>query len=112
MTVSYKILGQSNPSANLATDVYTVPNGASAVVSTLNVCNMAASGSADSLIKIAVRRNGETLLPHQYIVYNTPIAASDSISLTIGITLAANDVITVFADNTNTSFNVFGSELT
>lgn len=108
MTVSYKVLGQVNPTATTNTNAYTVPNGYQAVVSTLNVCNM---GTVDGNIRIAVRPSGQTLEAKHYIVYNTPIAANDSISLTIGITLSGTDVITVYADTADMSFNIFGSEI-
>jgi hypothetical protein len=104
-----KVLGQSNPPATTATTLYTVPAANSAVVSTLTVCNQ--SSSAD-FFRIAVRPTGATLDPKHYIAYNSVIPALDSISLTIGITLAATDVITVYAGTANLSFNLFGTEIT
>jgi len=40
-----------------------------------------------------------------------PIAANDSTTLTLGITLAATDVVTVYASSADMSFNVFGTEI-
>jgi glucose-6-phosphate dehydrogenase assembly protein OpcA len=108
MAVVYKVLGQSNPAATTATTLYTVPASTSTVVSTINVCNQA--GTAD-VFRIAIRPAGASLAAQHYIAYGTAIPANDTISLTIGVTLAATDVITVYAGTTNLSFNVFGSEI-
>jgi hypothetical protein len=108
MATTYKVLGQSNPAATTATTLYTVPASTSTVVSTINICNQ--SASADSF-RVAIRPAGATLDPKHYIAYNTAIPALDSISLTIGITLATTDVITVYAGTSTLSFNLFGSEI-
>jgi len=109
MAITYKILGQSNPSANTDTALYTVPASTSAVCSTLVVCNQAATGAT---FRIALRQNGASLAAQQYISYDSTINANDSITLTIGITLAAGDIVSVRANSATVSFNLFGSELT
>ena len=108
MAIAYKVLGQSNPAATTATTLYTVPASTSAVISTINICNQ--SSSIDTF-RIAIRPAGETLAAKHYIAYNTAIPALDSISLTIGITLATTDVVTVYAGTSTLSFNLFGSEI-
>ena len=108
MAVTYKVLGQLNPSATTATTIYTVPSSTSAVVSTINICNQ---GVATDTFRIAIRPSGATLDPKHYIAYNTSIPSYDSISLTIGVTLAATDVVTVYAGTSNLSFSLFGSEI-
>lgn len=108
MPTVYKVLGQSNPAATTATTLYTVPAATSAVLSTINVCNMAATAGS---FRIAVRPAGASLAAAQYLAYDTPIPANDSISLTLGVTLAATDVVTVYASSTSLAFSAFGSEL-
>lgn len=108
MAIVYKVLGQSNPAATTATTLYTVPASTSTVVSTINVCNQSASNDT---FRIAIRPAGETLAAKHYIAYGTSIPANDSISLTIGITLATTDVVTIYAGTANLSFNLFGSEI-
>jgi glucose-6-phosphate dehydrogenase assembly protein OpcA len=108
MATTYKVLGQSNPSATTATTLYTVPSATSTVVSTINICNQ---GSSSDTFRIAIRPAGETLAAKHYIAYNTVIPGYDSISLTMGITLATTDVVTVYAGTANVSFNIFGSEI-
>ncbi len=109
MATAYKVLGQSNPSANSDTTLYTVPGSTSTVVSTINVCNQAASAAT---FRIAIRPTGATLAAQHYIAYDTTVPANDSVSLTMGITLATTDVITVRASTATVSFNAFGSEIT
>ena len=108
MPTTYKVLGQSAPSATTATDLYTVGAGKSAVVSTIAVCNRAASSAT---YRIAIRVAGSALSNDEYIAYDSTVAANDSTMLTIGITLAATDVITVYASSATVSFNAFGSEI-
>jgi hypothetical protein len=108
MASTYKVLAQSAPSATTNTDVYTVGSGTSAVVSTITVCNRAASSAT---YRIAIRVAGATLANEDYIAYDSSVPANDTINLTIGITLAATDVVTVYASTANLSINLFGAEI-
>jgi len=108
MPTTYKVLGQVAPSAVTATTLDTVPAATSAVVSTIAVCNRAATAAT---YRIAIRPAGATLSNEHYIAYDSTVAANDSTMLTIGITLAATDVITVYASTANLSFSAFGSEI-
>jgi len=108
MPTTYKVLGQSNPSATTATTLYTVPASTSAVVSTITVANLAGSSGT---FRIAVRPDGETLANKHYIVYDATVAALDTITLTLGLTLDAADVITIYASNASFAFNIYGSEI-
>jgi glucose-6-phosphate dehydrogenase assembly protein OpcA len=108
MATTYKVLGQVNPSATTATTLYTVPSSTSTVVSTITICNQASSAAT---YRIAVRPAGATLEAKHYIVYGATVAASDTTTLTLGLTLATTDVVTVYASSANVSFNAFGSEI-
>lgn len=108
MATTYKVLGQSNPSATTATTLYTVPSSTSTVVSTISICNQAASAAS---YRIAVRPAGATLAALHYLAYDIAIAANDTTALTLGITLATTDVVTVYASSANLSFSAFGSEI-
>jgi len=109
MPTAYKVLAQSAPSATTETTLYTVPAGTSAVISTISVTNQAGSSGT---YRIAVRpaADASTAQKH-YIVYGATVAASDSIMLTLGLTLAAGDLVRVYASSANMSFSAFGSEL-
>lgn len=102
-----KVLGQSNPSATTATTLYTVPSAKSAVISTLSVCNTAASAAT---FRVAVRPAGATLATVHYLAYDTTVGANDTTTITIGITLAATDVVTVYASTANLVFHAYGDE--
>jgi hypothetical protein len=108
MASTYKVLAQSAPSATTNTDVYTVGSGKSAVVSTITVCNRAASSAT---YRIAVRPLGATLANQHYIAYDVALPANDTTNLTIGMTLATTDVVTVYCSTANISINLFGCEI-
>jgi hypothetical protein len=108
MPTTYKVLAQLAPSATTATTLYTVGSGKSAVISTLVVANRANTAAT---YRIAVRPAGATLANEHYIAYDVTVGANDSTTLTLGITLAATDVVTVYASTANLSFTAFGSEI-
>lgn len=108
MPTNYKVLGQSNPAATTATTLYTVPSATQSVVSTIVIANLAASAAT---FRIAVRVGGATLANSQYVAYDITVGASDSTALTLGLTLNAADVITVYASTTTLTFTAFGSEI-
>lgn len=108
MATTYKVLGQSNPSATTATTLYTVPSATNAVVSTISVANL--TGTA-ATYRIAVRPAGATLANQHYLAYDVTVAASDTTVMTLGITLATTDIITIYASTANLAFSAFGSEI-
>jgi glucose-6-phosphate dehydrogenase assembly protein OpcA len=108
MPTTYKVLGQSAPAAVTNTNIYTVPAATQTVVSTIVVANRAASPAT---YRIAIRLDGATLANQHYIAYDVTVGASDSTTLTLGLTLDPAEVITVYASTANLSFNVFGSEI-
>lgn len=109
MPAAYRVLGQSNPASATNTTLYTVPSATSAVVSTLSVCNL---GTTATTFRVAVRPAGATLANQHYLAYDAAVAAGDAVLLTLGLSLAATDVVTVYAANSNLSFSLFGSEIT
>lgn len=108
MATTYKTLGQSAPSATTNTDLYTVPSATSTVCSTLVICNRGAS----TTFRVAVRPAGAAIANQHYIVYDNYVNQYDTVFLTLGITLAATDVVTIYAGAATLSFSLFGSELT
>lgn len=109
MPAAYRVLGQSNPSANTNTTLYTVPSATSAVVSTLSVANLSTTATT---YRIAVQPAGATLANSHYLAFDVTILGNDSTMLTLGLSLAATDVVTVRAGNANLAFSLFGSEIT
>jgi glucose-6-phosphate dehydrogenase assembly protein OpcA len=102
-----KVLGQVNPAATTATTLYTVPSAKSSVISSLTVCNQASSSAT---FRVAVRPAGATLAAVHYVAYDVAVGAADTTCLTLGITLATTDVVTVYASTANISFHAYGDE--
>lgn len=115
MTIAYKILGQSVPATNTWTTIYTVPTGNSAVLSTVSVCNT--SNAINGRYQLAVTKSGISaptdLNSNTFIVCNSAVANNDTLFLTLGLTLGANDSVraNVTTGNASLVFNLFGSEI-
>lgn len=108
MATTYKVLGQSAPAATTATTLYTAGAGVQTVVSTLTVTNRGATGAT---YRISVRPNGDAQADEHLLAFDTAIDANSVTAYTLGLTLDAADVITVFASNTDLTFQAFGSEI-
>lgn len=102
-----KILGQSNPSASTLTTCYTVPSATSSVVSSLVICNRSATATS---FRVAVRPSGASISNEHYIYFDVMIGGNDTFISTIGATLGATDVISVYATLATLSFNIYGQE--
>jgi hypothetical protein len=109
MATAYKVLGQSAPSATTLTTLYTVPALTSTVVSTLTVCNTSATALT---YRVAVRPAGASIVGSQYIIYDNTLQGNDSVFLTIGLSLATTDVVSVYSSTATATFNLYGSEIT
>jgi len=107
MASAYKVLGQVLPSATTNTTLYTVPSATSAVASTLVICNQGVS----TTVRVAIRPAGAAITGSQYILYDTAVNGNDSLFLTIGVTLATTDVVTVYAGTATVSFSLYGTEI-
>jgi glucose-6-phosphate dehydrogenase assembly protein OpcA len=108
MPTVYKVLGQSNPAATTLTTLYTVPAATETVVSSIVIANLAATTAT---FRIAVRPNGAAIANSQYVGYDITVGASDSTVLTLGITMDATDVLSVYASTATVTFSAFGSEI-
>ena len=108
MPTTYKVLGQVAPGATTNTTLYTAPSATQAVLSTLVIANLAGTSAT---YRIAVRPAGETLANKHYIAYDIGVAGNDSTTLTLGLTLAATDVVTVYSSTTTLAFNLSGMEI-
>lgn len=108
MANAYKVLGQNDLAATTLTDVYTVPASTETIISTIIIANR--TGSA-ATYRIAIRPNGAAISDEHYIAYDVPIPANDSTTITLGITLDADDVISVYASVVDIGVNIFGTEI-
>ena len=108
MANAYKVLGQEDDASANNVTLYTVPSGTETIVSTIVICNREA---ATNTFRLAIRPNGDTLANEHYIAYDSDIVANDSITLTLGVTLDADDVVSVGASDNQVSFSIFGTEI-
>mgnify|MGYP001564129627 CR=1 FL=1 len=108
MAETIKVLAQSNPVAATLTNAYTVPASTSTVISSIVVCNRGAATSFRISIAVAGAANDDK----QYLYYDIAITANNTFSAVLGITLAATDVVRVYATLATLSFNIFGIEVT
>lgn len=108
MATVYKVLGQSNPAATTATTLYTVPASTATVISTITICNQTATAAT---FRISVRPLAAVQTAAMYVAYDVTVGASDTTALTLGLTLATTDVVTVYASTATLSFNAYGSEI-
>ena len=102
------MLGQAPPAPTTNTTLYTVPAGTQAIISTISVCNLT---QGELLFRIAIRPGGATLANQHYIAYNAKVAGQDTTFITVGATLSAGDVITVYESAADIVFSAFGSEI-
>ena len=109
MPTTYKILGQSNPSASTLTTVYTVPANTQAVISTITACNF---GGVSSNVSLSVHKANAAFAANMSVANNIAVSTQNSLALTLGITLDATDTIRANCSTANIAVNVFGSEIT
>lgn len=107
MATNYKVLGQIVGTASLTT-LYTVPAATEAVVSTITIANR---GTVADTYRIAIRPDGESIENKHYLAYGASVPASDTIALTLGVTMNANDVLSIYSGTTDLSFQAFGAEI-
>jgi glucose-6-phosphate dehydrogenase assembly protein OpcA len=108
MPTNYKVLGQVNPTATTLTTLYTVPAATEAVISSIIIANLTSTAAT---FRIAVRPDGASITNSQYVGYDITVGASDSTVLTLGITMNAADVLSVYASTSTVTFSAFGSEI-
>jgi hypothetical protein len=108
MALTYKVLGQLNPSATTETTLYTCPTYTQAIISNIVVANQ---GALPATIRIAVRPNADTLEAKHYIVYGATLVAYETKEFALGVTIDAADIITVYASTSTMSFNAFGVQI-
>ena len=115
MASEYKVLGQAVPavvtaagaSSNLTT-LYPVPSSTSAIVSSVTICNQSTSAQT---YRVSVRVAGAGDTPKQYLAYDVVLGSNATDTLTLGLTLATTDIISIAASSASVSFNAYGSEI-
>ena len=107
MADTLKVLGQLDPAATTVTVLYTVPDMTQTTVSSIVAANR--TGSAITF-RLSVHVAGAGADDKQYLFFDKSVAANDSLSIVIGITLNQADVVKVYTSAVDMSFNMFGGE--
>lgn len=102
-------LGQSAPAAATLTTLYTAPASTEAIVSTLTVCNRS---NVSTEMRVALRALGASIADEHYLYYDITIPGNETFMATVGWTLQATDVISVYNTLATLSFNLSGQEIT
>ncbi len=109
MANAYKILGQIADASANDVALYLVPSSTEAIVSTIIVTNREAAANT---FRIATKSDNSGVANTDYVAYDTSIAANDTITLTLGITLQTGAEISVGASDANVTFQAYGTEIT
>lgn len=107
MIDTYKVLGQADLAAATLTDMYTVPASKIAVISSVIFCNRGAAGIK---VRLSVAIAGAADSNKQYLIFDKAVAANDTLSLVLGITLATTDKVRAQSDTATCEVNIFGVE--
>ena len=99
---------QGTSSVTSYSNLYTVPSGKSAVISTLSIVN---ASTADITYRIAIVNSDITPTATDWIVFDSVVSANDGTHLTLGITLTAGQILKVSSSSTSSVFWCFLSEI-
>lgn len=109
MAIAYKPAQvQGTSSVSTYATLYNVPAATEAVVSTIVICNTAASSAT---YRIGLDTTAGTPGASEWLVYGATIAANDTIALTLGISLDAGKYIRVSSSADTVAFSAFVSEI-
>jgi hypothetical protein len=97
---------QLAPSATTLSTLYTA--SADTISSSIVVCNR---GNTSTTFRVAIRALGASIDNSHYLYFNAPLQANDTFIATIGSTILATDIVSVYAGNANLTFQLFGSEI-
>lgn len=117
MPFTPKILGQVAPAAATYIVAYTVPSATNTTVSTITVSN---SNAAARTFRIYVMSAADVTTfgstspqAKHFVAFDVTVGATDTTVMTLGITLAAGDIVGAYASAaTSLAVNIYGGELT
>jgi hypothetical protein len=89
--------------------LYNTGSSTSAVISTIAVCNTA---GATGTYRIAIMGTAGTPAAANWIVYDSVVAANDTVVLTLGVTLGNSQFIRVSSSANTITFSAYVSEIT
>ncbi len=111
MANALKILGQLNPTANTQCNVYVVPASTAAIVNNINVANQTAANVSYSIIGKPSGSYTATAANTFFIVRGCIVPASDTETLSLGVTLPAGAILAANSNSGSISISAFGVEI-
>lgn len=111
MANALKILGQLNPTANTQGNVYVVPASTAAIVNNITVANQSASNASYSIIVMPSGSFSATAANTYFIVRGGIVPASDTATLSLGVTLPAGAILAANTNSGSISISAFGVEI-
>ncbi len=108
MPRNYTILGQKNPATNVLTNLYTVPNSNTAVISSFVITNLDSNTAAFS---IAANTTGVATTNANHLAFRVSVPGNDAIALSLGVTLNAAAQVSINANTSTLTFSAFGTEM-
>ncbi len=109
MANAWKVLGQSAPGAATSTTLYTNPAATQTVISSVVVCNRS---TVPTSFRLGVDVDGAGDTDADYIAYDVPIGANETIALAHGVTMDASDLLRCYATLATLTFSAFGQQIT
>jgi hypothetical protein len=109
MSAAYFVLGQIAPTGTSETTLYTVTSGKQAVCSSLTFCNI-----TTSVVKVSVnvRPAGAAVAAKHALARNVSVAPGSTNVISVGLTLASTDVVSVNIDTANgLAVHLYGTEI-
>ena len=111
MANALKILGQLNPTANTQGNVYVVPASTAAIVNNITVANQTAANVSYSIIVMPSGSYTATAANTYFIVRGGVVPASDTATLSLGVTLPAGAILAANSNSGSISISAFGVEI-
>lgn len=111
MANTYKVLALTALSATTNTDLYTVPAATSAIISAITVANSASTAATYRLAITGSATAASAVTVGDHVAFDVAIAANDTVSLNLGLTLEAAKKIVARSSTASVTFGVFGSEV-
>ena len=111
MANALKILGQLNPTANTQGNVYVVPASTAAIVNNITVANQTAANVSYSIIVMPSGSFSATAANTFFIVRGGIVPASDTATLSLGVTLPSGAILAANSNSGSISISAFGVEI-
>ena len=81
-------------------------------VPSLVISSLATSAGTSAAVYVAVQDAAASVINKHYLCYGVNVPSADTVTMTLGITLASGSVVKIAANTVSSSFTLFGTEIT